>query len=70
MKFRNSPGNINNSIFPRGKLNYVMHFGEKKNRFFFSPRSGFIGQNFIGGLSGVDSAGALRQGVLMLFTWH
>ena len=33
----------------------------------FSAGNGFTGQIFSGELSGVDSAGALRQGVYMLF---
>ena len=39
-----------------------MHRGGRKFKL-FSAGSGFKGQIFTGELSGVDSAGALRQGV-------
>ena len=41
-----------------------MHWRGRKFKL-FSTRSGFKGQIFTGEVSGVDSAGALRQGVSM-----
>lgn len=64
MKFRDLLGNINYSTFPSGltKLCNILRDGRKSKS--ISPRSGSTGQIFTEELSGGDSAGALRQGVI------
>ena len=66
MNFRKSPGNIYGSIFPVGLTNYVICIGEMGNSNFFSAGSGFAGQIFTEEVSWVDSARALKQGVITM----
>ena len=47
--------------FSRGEISYAILSGRYKNVFF--PGNYFTEQIFTGELSGVDSAGVLRQGV-------
>lgn len=63
VKVKNSLGIINDSIFPRGELSYVICWGGETNKC-LSLRSDFTNQIFAGELSGVDSAGVLRQAVI------
>ena len=61
VKLRKSPGNINYSKFPPGWTDNKI-CGDRKLKL-FSAGSCFKGQIFTGKISGVDSAGTLRQGV-------
>ena len=70
VKFRKSPGNISYSTFQL--LNNCvnkscnMHRGGRKFKL-FSAGSGFTSQIFTAELSGVDSAGVLRQCVFWIY---
>ena len=50
--------------FSQDELNYVIYFRKVENSNLFLPASSFTDHIFTGELSGVDSAGALRQSVL------
>lgn len=50
------------SIIPRGELTYLMYIGEGKNSKPFSPKSDSTDLIFTENLSGMGSAGKLRQG--------
>ena len=65
VKFRKYQGNIKYSTFPPGWTNKLCSVYRGGGKFkLFSVVSGFPGQIFTGKLLGVDSAGALRQGVI------
>ena len=64
VKFKNLLGLSKIRYFPRGELSYVYYRGGKKSKH-FSPTSDFTDQTFAGEHSGVDSAGVLRQGVII-----
>lgn len=60
---KNSLGSIIDSIFFSGCTKLCKIVAEVKKHFLVG--SGYIDQIFTGDLSGVDSAGLLRQGVIM-----
>ena len=65
-KFENSLGMINDLIFSPEWTKLCNIVGELKTSKFFSPERDFTDQNFTGELYWVDSAGVMRQGVLIL----